>query len=187
MRLYPFAASFQELIMAGANDTKIVVTYLVTLKSRRPDKLTRIIFDSWAVVLNLMLCIPKIVWLMEDPENAMIGCTLSGWYKYCTCSMIMVRPDCGPMNNFLGPLMCKCHNSFGRQPNLILMELMGWLLKCSSWLTAWKLNYETNWPVIPYHWTGPLDGSPVANNLRCRTSSSTKGHFTVAHEKWLHR
>lgn len=63
-------------------DFQIVVTYLVTLKSRRTDKLTRIIFDSWALALNLMLCILKIVWLMEDLENVMIGCTLSGWYKY---------------------------------------------------------------------------------------------------------
>lgn len=105
-----------------------------------------------------MLCIPKVVWLMEDPENVMIGCTCTYTLRIVqvrTCS-IMVRPDCVPMNNFLDPLMCNCHNSFGRQPNLLLMELMGWLLKGSSWLTA--LNYETNWPVIPYHWTGPLDG-----------------------------
>lgn len=68
---------------------------------------------------------------MEDTENLMTGymyCS-PGWYMYSTVSMIMVRPDCVLMNNFLDPLIGKCHNFFGTQPNLILMDLMGWLLK----------------------------------------------------------
>lgn len=168
-------------------DFQIVVTYLLLKVAALINWRELILILGGSVKLDAMY--PKICmtdgrfWKCDDRMYLYIH-SPDGT---STCSMIMVRPDCGSMNNFLGPLMWKCHSSFRRQPNLILMELMGWLLKCSSWLTALKLNYETNWPVIPYHWTGPLDGSPVANNLRCRTSSSTNGHFTVAHEKWLHR